>query len=35
MAIFSEDDLIDIWLYIAQENPVAADQLLDTFCRTS
>lgn len=25
----AEEDLIDIWLYIAQDNPVAADQLLD------
>lgn len=36
MAIFqktsqAEEDLIDIWLYIAQENPAAADNLLDTF----
>ena len=36
MAIFrktaqAEDDLIDIWLYIAQDNPTAADDLLDTF----
>ena len=36
MAIFqktaqAEEDLIDIWLYIAQDNPVAADHLLDTF----
>ncbi len=26
----AEDDLIDIWLYIAQDNPAAADKLLDT-----
>jgi toxin ParE1/3/4 len=25
----SEEDLIDIWLYIAQDNPRAADRLLD------
>ena len=36
MAIFqktaqAEEDLIDIWLYIAQDNPAAADNLLDTF----
>ena len=36
MAIFhktsqAEEDLIDIWLYIAQDNPSAADNLLDTF----
>lgn len=36
MAIFhktaqAEEDLIDIWLYIAQDNPDAADRLLDTF----
>jgi toxin ParE1/3/4 len=36
MAIFqktaqAEEDLIDIWLYIAQDNPAAADRLLDTF----
>ena len=36
MAIFqktaqAEEDLIDIWLYIAQDNPAAADKLLDTF----
>jgi toxin ParE1/3/4 len=35
MAIFqktaqAEEDLIDIWLYIAQDNPAAADRLLDT-----
>ncbi|MBL3529636.1 MAG: type II toxin-antitoxin system RelE/ParE family toxin [gamma proteobacterium endosymbiont of Lamellibrachia anaximandri] len=36
MAVFqktaqAEEDLIDIWLYIAQDNPAAADHLLDTF----
>ena len=36
MAIFqktsqAEEDLIDTWLYIAQDNPAAADILLDTF----
>ena len=36
MAVFqktaqAEEDLIDIWLYIAQDNPAAADDLLDTF----
>jgi toxin ParE1/3/4 len=25
----AEDDLIDIWLYVAGENPLAADRLLD------
>jgi toxin ParE1/3/4 len=25
----AEEDLIDIWLYIAQDNPAAADRLLD------
>ena len=25
------EDLIDIWLYIAQDNLTAADNLLDTF----
>ena len=25
----AEADLIDIWLYIAQDNPAAADRLLD------
>jgi toxin ParE1/3/4 len=25
----AEEDLIEIWLYIAQDNPVAADDLLD------
>jgi len=28
--IQAEEDLIDIWLYIAQDNPDAADHLLDT-----
>lgn len=27
----AEEDLIDIWLYIAHDNPAAADRLLDTF----
>ena len=27
----TEEDLIDIWLYIAQDNPEAADRLLDIF----
>jgi len=36
MAIFrktaqSAEDLIVVWLYIAQDNPPAADHLLDTF----
>ena len=36
MAIFqktsqAEEDLIDIWLYIARDNPSAANNLLDTF----
>lgn len=36
MAVFqktaqAEADLIDIWLYIAQDNPAAADNLPDTF----
>ena len=36
MAVFqktaqAEEDLIDIWLYIAQDNPDAANQLLDIF----
>ena len=36
MALFlktarAEQDLIEIWLYIAQDNPKAADRLLDTF----
>ncbi len=36
MAVFqktaqAEEDLIDIWLYIAQDNPAVADTLLDTF----
>jgi toxin ParE1/3/4 len=26
----AEADLIEIWLYIAQDNPRAADRLLDT-----
>ena len=26
----AEDDLSEIWLYIARDNPVAADQLLDS-----
>jgi toxin ParE1/3/4 len=26
----AEDDLSEIWLYIARDNPVAADRLLDT-----
>jgi toxin ParE1/3/4 len=25
----AEEDLIEIWLYVAQDNPAAADQLLD------
>lgn len=25
----AEEDLIDIWIYIAQDNPAAADRLLD------
>jgi toxin ParE1/3/4 len=25
----AEEDLIDLWLYIAQDNPGAADRLLD------
>ncbi|MCQ8105891.1 type II toxin-antitoxin system RelE/ParE family toxin [Methylomonas sp. SURF-2] len=25
----SEEDLIEIWLYIAQDNPTAADRVLD------
>jgi toxin ParE1/3/4 len=25
----AEDDLIEIWLYVAQDSPVAADRLLD------
>jgi toxin ParE1/3/4 len=25
----AEEDLIDLWLYIAQDNPSAADRLLD------
>ena len=36
MAVFrktaqAEEDLIDIWLYIANDNLAAADNLLDTF----
>jgi len=36
MAIFrktaqAEEDLILVWLYIAQDNPTAADHLLDIF----
>jgi toxin ParE1/3/4 len=27
----AERDLIDIWSYVADDNPVAADTLLDTF----
>lgn len=27
----AEEDLIDIWLYISQDNPAAADNLLNTF----
>jgi toxin ParE1/3/4 len=27
----AEEDLIEIWLYIAQENPDAADRMLDQF----
>jgi toxin ParE1/3/4 len=27
----AEEDLIDLWLYIAQDNPSAADRLLDEF----
>jgi toxin ParE1/3/4 len=27
----AEEDLLEIWLYIAQENPEAADRLLDQF----
>jgi toxin ParE1/3/4 len=30
----SEDDLLDIWAYIAQDNPDAADRLLDDIERT-
>ena len=26
----AEEDLLDIWLYIARDNPVAADRFLDT-----
>jgi toxin ParE1/3/4 len=31
----SEDDLLDIWAYIAQDNPDAADRLLDDIERTA
>ena len=36
MAVFqktgqAEEDLIDLWLYIAQDSPTAADNSLDTF----
>jgi toxin ParE1/3/4 len=27
----AEEDLIEIWIYIAQDNPGAADRLLDEF----
>lgn len=27
----AEEDLIEIWFYIAQENPEAADRMLDQF----
>ena len=27
----SEEDLIDIWLYIAEDQPINADRLLDRF----
>ncbi|MER2626482.1 MAG: type II toxin-antitoxin system RelE/ParE family toxin [Accumulibacter sp.] len=27
----ADEDLIDIWIYIAQDNPDAADHLLDEF----
>lgn len=27
----ADEDLIDIWVYIAQDNPDAADHLLDAF----
>lgn len=27
----AEQDLIEIWLYVAQDNPSAADKLLDRF----
>jgi toxin ParE1/3/4 len=30
----ARDDLRQIWLYIAQHNPAAADRLIDTFERT-
>jgi toxin ParE1/3/4 len=29
----AEDDLVDIWLYIAEDNPRAADALLDNIDR--
>jgi len=29
----AEEDLIDIWLYIAQDNQTAADKLLDTLAQ--
>ena len=29
----AEEDLIEIWLYIAEDNPVAADRLLDEIDR--
>ena len=31
----AEQDLIEIWLYIAQDDPVAADRLLDAIERKS
>jgi toxin ParE1/3/4 len=27
----AEEDLIDIWIYIAQDNPQTADRLLEEF----
>ena len=27
----ADEDLIDLWVYIAQDNPAAADHLLDEF----
>jgi toxin ParE1/3/4 len=27
----AEEDLVEIWTYIADDNPVAADRLLDLF----
>ncbi len=27
----AEEDLIEIWIYIAQDNPAAADRLIDKF----